>query len=501
MENMKKFIKNNWYYILIYIVFFVLCILFPYTGDDWAWGAQEGVERLKTFFSNYNGRYGGNLLVMLITRSVCIRAILESLSFTYLIYLINRIINKENKKIGILVIFLLSIMPIDILRQSVVWASGYANYVPPIIFSLMFINRNTYLFKDKIKDERKNSVWALLLFALIGFVGALFIENITIYVCIVALFTCIYEFVKTKKVKFHNIGYLIGSVAGAICMFTNGAYHAISNGGDQYRAIEQGNIIIRCLKTYLKELDRHIFYHNFILTLILAIIILYFLYKIIKTNKKKVVKIFAYISVFCTFLYITNLIFMQFFTSPFVSRLLINTLNAGITFIFTFALCFIFIYGIKKMETKKKLFFYLGTIILSNLPLLVVTPIGPRLFLSNYIFFTMIIIELLEEIKLKEDTMYHFIQIGTICTLGFLATVFVQINHVQKVTEKYITEHQSEKEEITLPALPFAYYLHCANPDKDTNTLYNTRYKVFYEIDENVTLTFEKYQKWQKHQK
>ena len=153
------------------------------------------------------------------------------------------------------------------------------------------------------------------------------------------------------------------------------------------------------------------------------------------------------------------------------------------------------------METKKKLFFYLGTIILSNLPLLVVTPIGPRLFLSNYIFFTMIIIELLEEIKLKEDTMYHFIQIGTICTLGFLATVFVQINHVQKVTEKYIKEHQSEKEEITLPALPFAYYLHCTNPDKDTNTLYNTRYKVFYEIDENVTLTFEKYQKWQKHQK
>ena len=65
MKN-KKYINI----ILVVVLFFFFSIigyLAPYTNDDWAWGSYIGIDRLNNFFSNYNGRYLGNLLVILLT--------------------------------------------------------------------------------------------------------------------------------------------------------------------------------------------------------------------------------------------------------------------------------------------------------------------------------------------------------------------------------------------------------------------------------------------------
>ena len=42
-------------YAICFGVVAVLCYLFPYTGDDWAWGSQIGIDRLNQWFENYNG--------------------------------------------------------------------------------------------------------------------------------------------------------------------------------------------------------------------------------------------------------------------------------------------------------------------------------------------------------------------------------------------------------------------------------------------------------------
>lgn len=54
-ENKIKWIR----YGICFFLIAALCWLFPYTGDDWAWGSQIGIERLKSGFANYNGRYVG----------------------------------------------------------------------------------------------------------------------------------------------------------------------------------------------------------------------------------------------------------------------------------------------------------------------------------------------------------------------------------------------------------------------------------------------------------
>ena len=79
--NLFKKIRDNKYYILLFLLFALLCYFFPYSGDDWAWGTQIGIDRLNIWFDNYNGRYAGNLLILAITRSKLLRIIIESLAF------------------------------------------------------------------------------------------------------------------------------------------------------------------------------------------------------------------------------------------------------------------------------------------------------------------------------------------------------------------------------------------------------------------------------------
>ena len=66
---MRVALKRNRFYIVLFLILFLLCFLFPYTGDDWAWGGQLGIDRLSSWFENYNGRYLGNLIVLILTRS------------------------------------------------------------------------------------------------------------------------------------------------------------------------------------------------------------------------------------------------------------------------------------------------------------------------------------------------------------------------------------------------------------------------------------------------
>ena len=68
MKKIKDFLKKHKYVVICFILLLLLCFLFPYSHDDWAWGSQIGIDRLNSFFNNYKGRYASNLLVIILTR-------------------------------------------------------------------------------------------------------------------------------------------------------------------------------------------------------------------------------------------------------------------------------------------------------------------------------------------------------------------------------------------------------------------------------------------------
>ena len=85
MNKVKK-----WQWGLLFFVLCALCFLYPYTGDDWAWGSSIGIERLNTWFDNYSGRYFGNLIVLALTRSNILKTIVS-------MYYINCLDDYKNK--------------------------------------------------------------------------------------------------------------------------------------------------------------------------------------------------------------------------------------------------------------------------------------------------------------------------------------------------------------------------------------------------------------------
>ena len=73
---MKKKSKVCWLiYIAAFVVFLYIGYKVPYCHDEWQWGLDERIELMKNGFKDYNGRYLGNLLALLITRSVLAKAV------------------------------------------------------------------------------------------------------------------------------------------------------------------------------------------------------------------------------------------------------------------------------------------------------------------------------------------------------------------------------------------------------------------------------------------
>lgn len=75
----------------------VVCIelVVSYTGDDWAWGSQIGLDRLHTWFDNYSGRYVGNLIVLALTRSNMLKSLAMTAAITGIIFLLERLIKER----------------------------------------------------------------------------------------------------------------------------------------------------------------------------------------------------------------------------------------------------------------------------------------------------------------------------------------------------------------------------------------------------------------------
>ena len=125
--------------IIAFFAFALLIYLFPYSGDDWAWGSQIGLDRLSVFFKQYNGRYAGNLLVMALTRSKLLNIVFTSASLV-IVCLLPKLYSGSKKLSAALLAFALFLLtPKSVWVQSVVWTAGFTNYIPPVILTTVYL--------------------------------------------------------------------------------------------------------------------------------------------------------------------------------------------------------------------------------------------------------------------------------------------------------------------------------------------------------------------------
>ena len=82
--------KKKWINLIVILFaffgFVYIMSTIPFCSDDWAWGASVGAQRLASHFRGYNGRYLGNLLILLLTKSKFINILVTASCFIFFLY-------------------------------------------------------------------------------------------------------------------------------------------------------------------------------------------------------------------------------------------------------------------------------------------------------------------------------------------------------------------------------------------------------------------------------
>lgn len=489
--------KEKIFFVIIFIIITTICYFFPYTHDDWAWGTTMGIERLESLFKNYNGRWAGNILVILLTRSRIFRAVAISATLTGIVYLINKLVKPKNKNINYLPLILLLLMPINVLAQAIAWTSGFANYVIPVLIVLLYIYLNRNIFNEKkIEISNKLSIPLLLL----GFVNSLFVEHMTIYNVLLAIVVTVYVCKKEKKLSIQNLCYTIGSIIGTVLMFSNGAYHNIQNATDPYRTIGNTNIIETAFDTYFNELYKLLIHQNTIINIILCVCALIFAYKYIKNSYSKKTKM-PKIAICATTIILLGYLCYIFYTkinggtNIFIYDTYKKYLEGLMIIVYLISLLVISIIAIPNKEKKKRIVFeMISTIIIAG-PLLIVTPIGPRCFFPTYAFLILICCEMLSMIlennnEILKKALMTIIVFLTICSFSIYGYSF----KIDMERTSYIEEHKNDKK-IILPNITHTGYMHAPNPK---SSVFKERFKLFYGIDKETEIEFIPYKEWVK---
>ena len=173
---------------------------------------------MKKGFAGYNGRYMGNLLAILITRSVAAKALIIATGVVWLLCVMYKNVYfkeeekaKENLFLLLSCIFLLLSIPVTLFQQSYGWPAAFVNFFPPVVLFLIYYNWTEWIYVE----YRKMPLWKTVLVIPIGFCVQLFSEHVTLFVLLYAAWVVVYTLIRHRKLLAMQVNFLWSSVLGA----------------------------------------------------------------------------------------------------------------------------------------------------------------------------------------------------------------------------------------------------------------------------------------------
>ncbi len=481
-------------------VFALLAFFTPYTLDDWAWGDKIGAERLDTMFAGYNGRYLGNFLVLLITNSRPAMIICMALSFGIACLLPCCFTQKNATVFLVISSVLFFIVPRSIYAQIVGWASGYSNYVPPILCLMIYY----VLIKNIFEDEKPVYSKAMPFFTFIlGVAGALFMENITLTSMAIGVLIILFVIIKHRKLYLTLCTYLTGAVVGAAIMFTNSAYGLIGDGADSYRSVPKGTgEMIETAFDHLSLSVNHLFVWNIYFCIIasfvfVALCIVYTKSEQSKT-KQKLASAFATVNLFALAVLFVK---YRYGNWEIHSKKAMNLFVIAVAGLYCLSLLAGILLCVENKVVKYKLLLLFGTIICIVAPLMIVNPITARCYYPPYFIMSVMVVLMFayvyEKVELSVDvtrTIVTAMTGGLIALCIFYLNIFSTIHTYDNMRCEYIAKQNTNHEKVVkVTKLPYDDYLWGSTPGSD---LWKDRFKVYYNIDENAEVKYIEPQKY-----
>lgn len=466
---------------LVVVVLFLLCLLFPYTGDDWFWGSSFGLEQLRNGFANYNGRYVGNLMALALTRCRFLRALVMSITLYAICWCIDRIVGRNDSSSFWISLALLLAMPSNIRSQGVAWTSGFVNYAIPSLLILLYL----YSFRDVLVLSKRpvKKQFSGMLF-LLGLVNSLIMENVSVYNVIVSLGMVIYTRTKHGFYDKRQLSFLFGSCIGCAIMFSNSAYIAAATGQSNYQKLNKGPLIKSMISKFCLTINPDFCIRNTAINVIFAICS--FSYAQEKRSRKSLLT-----CVVCSLVAGISLLCAAGGFSQGQSDVLTkkDIVYAALT-ITMLVLVFIMHCEDGGSVAAPLAIVSMGIIVA---PLLIVNPVGPRHFLITYCLFVLLTCLYLDKCFSDSQTRCHAIRLiqytsCLLCISWYLLYGVIALGELRRVS--YIDNAlKTNASIIHIKPLPYSSYIESPNPTTANPPEYFTKcFRAYYGIDHTIDI-------------
>ena len=466
--------------------------------DDLTWGSSVGLDRLRSWFAGYNGRYVGNLIVIILTRLPAVfRALVELGVLCAALYCAHCVL--PNKGTFCFFILALLILPLELYAQGVVWTSGFANYATAA--AVMLFELGTY---QKIVIQNKTlSKGGYIVFFTVCFLGQMILENLAIYSILLAGGAVAYSwFSGEKKACRPLLAAMILTVCATAVVFLNSSYHsALAGDGGNYKEISLS--LPELWAKFETEVVPWLVQKNHLLNLALSVVLL--LLWLTRDAKGKGLNQNC-LGCFC------GALLSAFFCYDVMDSSWLNTAAYGKT---AYALLALF-YGAYIIVTivsnapDRASRLTLLTLALSQIalagPLVPARPLTARCFFLNGILWCLLLAALLQLLLARRGLCFdkmaaqrsvaRITQVICIFYLVFVLCAQSQSWHIQALRMDAIRSGvQQGAQTIVLPEVPLSG-IYCYGANVGNDDYWQANYKRYYAIPEGVKVEFLNYATW-----
>ena len=245
--------------------------------------------------------------------------------------------------------------------------------------------------------------------------------------------------------------------------------------------------MVKAFETYFTNLDYLLIITNYFLNIFLIVILIFLAYKYLQKKPK-----YAYLlklSIIIEGLYFLFNLTKLFNLLPPINKYVIGTLTS---FYIIASFIIILIYPLKN---KLRIILEFISIFIIAAPLLIVNPIGPRCFFATYVFFILLIMELLANLTFKNSHISLYLKIIACILLIFNLYIYGSIYVVDAKRTNYLKENINVQN-IVLPKLPYSDFIHHPDPQ---SSWFKKQFKQFHHLPDNTTLKFIDYEDWIKN--
>lgn len=467
---------------VLFIGFSVLAYHFPPNGDDWAWGSQIGVDRLHHFFAGYNGRYAANLVILTLSRSTLLAAIVVGAGLTATIHLVLAITRNRTSWGYAVVTALLLAMPHSVWGQSISWLSGFTNYALATLWVLVYL-RCVQLDWGTKGSARVRWSRALCIVAF-AFLASLFMENVTLFFVVASVVVLIAQRRTFGRSSRSAACWVVGFVLGAITMFSNSAYRRASTGSQSYQKVTGLHGMVG---KAVRDISGFAVVDNLVLNVVVVAFIALLTVPIAHSRMTR--SSFVPLALAGAFLVVA--VPLEIAERGMHVDAAWRRFGGLAALLLIASLCAASWWLVQSPPRRATVLGLVGSAVVVLGPLLIVSPIGPRCFYVSYVLLIAIVSALMRE---------ACDQLGTVATTGLGAlgatvavglfagyfAVYLPMSHAADQRLTHIRhEVASGTDSVEVDRLPFGSYEHVPDPKPG---LWAHRYKLYYGLPDDLTI-------------